>query len=66
MQAFNAEGGSLFNDVEERCRLLFSFRELDEMAKHVDSLSIVLQALANVVKTKSLSVVDYLSATLEV
>ena len=32
MQAFDAEGESLFDDVEERHRLIFDFGELDGMA----------------------------------
>ena len=38
LQAFDAEGESLFNDVEERRRLVYGFGELDGMAKHTDSL----------------------------
>ena len=43
----------MFNDVEERHRLIFGFGELDGMAKHADRLSAVLQALAADVKAKS-------------
>jgi hypothetical protein len=32
----------LFDDVEEWCRLISSFGELDGMVKHADSLSAVL------------------------
>jgi hypothetical protein len=56
----------LFDDVEERRRLVSNFEELDGMAKHTDSLSIALQALADAVKTKSILARDSLSATLEV
>jgi hypothetical protein len=65
-QAFNVDGESLFYDVEERRRLISSFGELDRMAKHADSLSAVLRALADAVKTKIISTGDSLSATLEV
>ena len=66
LQAVDVEGESLFDDVEEWHRLVSSFGELDGMAKHADSLSAVLGALADVVKTKSILAVDSLSATLEV
>ena len=66
LQAFNAEGESLFYDVEERRRLVSGLRELDGMPKHVDSLSAMLRALADAMKTKSISVGDSLRATLEV
>jgi hypothetical protein len=56
----------LFDDVEERRRLVSNFRELDGMAKHADSLSTALQALADAVKTKSILAGDSFSATLEV
>jgi hypothetical protein len=56
----------LFDDVEERRRLVSGFRELGRMAKHVDSLSTALRALANAVKTKSTSARDSLSATVKV
>ena len=42
LQALDTEGESLFDDVEERCRLVSGFGELDVMAKHADSLSAVL------------------------
>ena len=66
MQAFGAEGECLFDDVEEWCRLDSSYGELDGKVKHVDSLFATLHALADTVKTKSISVRDSLSATLEV
>ena len=66
LQSFNAKGESLFDDVEERHHLVFGFGELDGMAKHVDSLSTTLCALANAMKTKSISALDSLSSTLEV
>jgi putative NADH-flavin reductase len=66
LQAFDAKGESLFDDVEEQCRLISSFGELDRMEKHADSLSAMLRALADAVKTKSISVGDSLSATFEV
>ena len=66
LQAFDAEGKILFDDVEERCRLDFNYGELDGMVKHVDSLSAAHHALANTVKTKNTSVGDSLSSTLEV
>jgi hypothetical protein len=66
LQAFDAEGESLFDDVEEQCRLISSFGELDGMEKHADSLSATLRALADAVKTKSILVGDSLSATFEV
>ena len=56
----------MFDDVEERRRLIFGFGELDGMAKHMDSLSTTLRALAEAIKTKSVSARDSLSATLEV
>ena len=56
----------MFDDVEERRHLVFGFGEADRMAKHANSLSVVLRALANVMKTKSISAMDFLSATLEV
>lgn len=65
LQAFDIEGNSLFNDLEECPHLVSGFKEFDGMANHIDSLFVVLRALANVMKTKSLSVVDSLSATLE-
>ena len=66
MQAFDAKGKSLFDNVEERRRVDSSYGELDGMVKHVDSLSAAHHALANTVKTKNTSVGDSLSATLEV
>jgi hypothetical protein len=42
MQAFDVEGESLFDDVEEQCRFVSGFRELDELAKHADSFSAML------------------------
>ena len=66
LQTFDSEGESLFDDVEERRHLVFGFGEADRMAKHANSLSVVLRALANVMKTKSISAMDFLSATLEV
>ena len=66
LQAFSVEGKSLFDDVEQRRCLVSSFGELDRMVKHMDSLSIVLLALADAMKTKSVLVGDSLSATLEV
>ena len=66
MQAFNTKGESLFDDVEERSHLISGFEELDRMAKHVDSLSAMLRGLADAMKTKSISAVESLSATLEV
>jgi hypothetical protein len=66
LQAFNAEGESLFDDVEEQHHLVFGFRELNGMAKQAGSLSAALQALADAMKTKSVSTRDSLSATLEV
>ena len=66
MQAFDAEGESLFDDVKERCRLIFGFEEMDEMAKHANSLFTMLRALADTVKSKSIMAGDSLSATLEV
>jgi hypothetical protein len=42
LQAFDAEGESLFDDVEERCHLVSDFGELDGMVKHANSLSTVL------------------------
>ena len=66
MQAFDAEGKGLFDDVEERRHLVSSYQELDGMTKQVDSLSSMLRALANAMKTKSISVGDSLSPTLEV
>ena len=66
MQAFGAEGESLFDDVEEQRHLDSGYGELDGMVKHVDSLSAAHHALANTVKTKNTSVGDSLSATLEV
>ena len=56
----------MFNDVEEQHRLVSSFGELDRMVKHMDSLSAALRALADAVKTKSISAMDSFSATLEV
>ena len=56
----------MFDDVEERRRLVYGFGELDGMAKHMDSLSTTLRALAEAIKTKSVSARDSLSATLEV
>jgi hypothetical protein len=56
----------LFDDVEEHRHLVFGFGELDEMAKHANSLFTVLRALADAMKTKSTSARDSLSATLEV
>jgi hypothetical protein len=56
----------LFDDVEERCHPVSSFEELDRMAKHTDSLSAAVRALADAVKTKSISARDSLSATLDV
>jgi hypothetical protein len=52
LQAFDAGGESLFDDIEERCHFASGFGELDGMAKHADSLSAALQALADTVKTK--------------
>ena len=66
MQAFDAKGESLFDNVEERRRVDSSYGELDGMVKHIDSLFAALHALADAVKTKSISVRDSLSATLEV
>ena len=66
MQAFSAEGESLFDDVEEWHRLVSGFGELDGVAKHADSLSTMLRALADAMKSKSISVRDSLGATLEV
>ena len=66
LQAFDAEDESLFDDVEERRHLISGFGELDEMAKHADSLSAMLRALADAMKTKSISAGDSLSAILEV
>ena len=54
----------MFDDVEERRRIVFGFRELDRMAKHVDSLFAMVRALADDVETKSISARDSLSATL--
>ena len=42
LQAFNAGGESLFDDLEERCHLNSSYRELAGMTRHVDDLSVVL------------------------
>ena len=66
MQAFDAKGENLFDDVEEWSHVVFGFGELDRMVKHANSLSTTLRALADTMKTKSISVVDSLSATLEV
>ena len=66
LQAFDTKGESLFDDVKEQRRLVSGFGGLDEMAKHVDSLSATLRALVDVMKTKSVSAGDSLSATLEV
>ena len=66
LQAFGAERKSLFDDVEEWRRLVFSYEELDGMMKQADSLSSMLRALADAMKTKSISVADSLSTTLEV
>ena len=66
LQAFDAKGESLFDDVEEWRRVVFGFGELDRMVKHANSLFAALRALADAMKTKSISVVDSLSATLEV
>ena len=43
----------MFDDVKERHRLIFGFGELDGMAKHADSLSAALRALADAMKTMS-------------
>ena len=48
LQAFDAEGESLFDDLEERCHLNSSYRELAGMTRHVDDLSVVLRALCRV------------------
>jgi hypothetical protein len=56
----------LFDDAEEQRHLVSGFGELDEMVKHMNSLSATLRALADVMKTKSSLAVDSLSATLEV
>jgi hypothetical protein len=56
----------LFDDVEEQHCLVSGFGELNGMAKHVGSLSAALRALADAMKTKSVSAGDSLSATLEV
>ena len=66
LQAFDIEGDSLFNDLEEWPHLVSSFEEFDGMVNHLDSLSAVLRALADAVKTKSILAMDSLSATLEV
>jgi len=66
LQAFGAKGESLFDNVEERRRLDSSYRALDGMVKHADSLSATLRALVDAMKTKSISVGDSLRATLEV
>jgi hypothetical protein len=66
LQGFDAEGESLFDDVEEQHRLVSGFRELNGMAKHMGSLFAALRALADAMKTKSVSAGDSLSATLEV
>jgi hypothetical protein len=66
LQAFDAKGEILFDDVEERHHLVSNYEELDEMTKQADNLSSVLRALADAVKTKSISAGDSLSATLEV
>ena len=42
LQAFDAEGESLLDDVEERRHLVSRFGELEEMAKHTNNLSVVL------------------------
>jgi hypothetical protein len=42
LQACNAEGKSLFDDVKEQHFLVSDFGELDGMAKHVDSLPAML------------------------
>jgi hypothetical protein len=42
LQAFDAEGESLFDDVKEQHRLVFGFEELDGMAKHTNNLSATL------------------------
>jgi hypothetical protein len=42
LQACNAEGKILFDDVEEQHFLVSDFGELDEMAKHADSLPTML------------------------
>ena len=42
LQAFDAEGESLFDDVKERHHLVSGFGELDGIAKHVDSLMAML------------------------
>lgn len=44
LQAFNAEGESMFDDVEERHHLNFGHWELDGMTKHTNDLSVVLRA----------------------
>ena len=56
----------MFDNVEELHHLISDFRELDRMAKHVDSLYAMLRALVDVVKTKSILTDDSLSAILEV
>ena len=66
MQAFGAEGECLFDVVKEWRRLDSGYGELDGKVKHVDSLFAALHALADAMKTKSISVRDSLSATLEV
>ena len=50
MQAFDAKGKSLFDNVEERRRVDSSYGELDGMVKHV--LFATLHALADAMKTK--------------
>jgi hypothetical protein len=42
LQAFDAEGESLFDDLEERHHLNSSYRELDGMTRHADDLSVML------------------------
>ena len=56
----------MFDDVEERHCLISIYGELDGMTKLANDLSTMLRALADAVKTKSISVEDSLSAALEV